>query len=382
MRDSLARELLAKVTDWTAERLTKERLDLQLLSEYKYDEYQQFVPGMRFIESLALWLEQFKDSGKQEVAYNFVKQKLIFISTAELNHLIRMAYPDVIKPYLIPNVAKELGIDEFLIKKIVTNVKFKILKRKCLFLGLSDGARIDLFRRFSGVLNHEQVYPTYLISKDKANELKRELNTDLQEITGIPSSNEKYKIVFLMDDFSASGISYIREENPHEFEGKIKKFLEQVISKKEKETEKKNDDYEFLKELFDMPNLKICIILYIATKNALKRIKDISNELLKDSGISLDIFAIQELDDKLNLTETDLGDFIALMKKNYDDSILTKQYKKGKHEKPYLGFDECSLPLVLSHNCPNNSLPIIWHENNLKEIRALFPRLQRYKVIT
>lgn len=377
MRDSLARELLEKVTDWSPEQLTKERKDLQLLSEYKYDEYQQFSPGMRFIESLALWLEKFKGSRLQQIAYDFVKQKLIFVSTAELNHLIRMAYPDLIKSYLIVQVADELGINEFLIKKIINNPKFEILRRKCLFLGLSDGARIDLFRRFSVVLKHEQVYPTYLITKAKAKELKRELNEDLQKITKIPCSSEKYKIVFLIDDFSASGVSYIREENLGEFEGKIKKFLEQIVPTKEEEK-----DYEFLKEVFDMNNLKICIILYIATKRALQRIEDTTKKLLNGSGISVKVFAIQELDDKQSLSESDLGDLISFMKKNFDDVILTKQYKKGKHDKPYLGFDECSLPLVLSHNCPNNSLPIIWHESNPKGIRALFPRLQRYTVLT
>ena len=29
---------------------------LQLLADYKYDHYQRFGPGRRFIESLALWL--------------------------------------------------------------------------------------------------------------------------------------------------------------------------------------------------------------------------------------------------------------------------------------------------------------------------------------
>jgi hypothetical protein len=32
---------------------------LQLLADYKYDSYQRFGPGKRFVESLALWLKQF-----------------------------------------------------------------------------------------------------------------------------------------------------------------------------------------------------------------------------------------------------------------------------------------------------------------------------------
>ena len=368
MNDSLARELIAKITGWTAEQLTNERKDLQLLSEYKYDEYQQFSPGMRFIESLALWLEQFKDSGKLEVAYKFVKNKLVFISTSELNHLIRMAYPDFIKPYLIKQIAPELGIDQYLIKKIIDNEKFKILQRECLFLGLSDGARIDLLRRFSE-LRHEQVYSTYLITKEKADELLSELHNDVEKITK-KKNDEKYKFVFLIDDFSASGISYLRKEEG-KFKGKIKKFYEQL----------ENDNgNNFVRNIFDMDKLKICVVLYVATKKAKKRIEQTASQLMKTVGIMTDVIVIQELDDSLSLTEDKLGDFIDLMKKKFDDEILTEHYKKGKYDKPHLGFDECGLPVVLSHNCPNNSLPIIWHQSTSKKIRALFPRLQRYKV--
>lgn len=371
MKDSLAKELLAKVTNWDAERLTKERLDLDLLSEFKYDEYQPFSPGMRFLESLALWLNQFQENHK-ELAYNFVKNKLIFISNAELNHLIKMSYPDLIKQYLINHVSVEFNIDEIFINKIINNKEFEKLKRQCLFLGLSDGARTDIFRRYSQ-LQHEQVYPIYQITKEKIKEFLKELNEDIQKITN-KSSNEKYKIVFLLDDFSASGISYLRRENS-DFAGKIQKFYEQI-----KPTEEKKCEKNFMRDLFDIDNLKICVVLYLATKSAIKRIKQVGNEMIAGSGITFDVMAVQELDDSLSFTDENLGDLLGILKGKFDGAILTPQYKKGKHDKPYLGFNECGLVLVLSHNCPNNSLPIIWHESKSKGIRALFPRLQRYKV--
>src|SRR5437867_3511869 len=167
MKDALAERLLAKVLGWHPTELTQERQDLQMLSEYKYDEYQQFFPGMRFIESLSLWLDQFKDSDKKIIAYNFMKSRIVFISNAELNHLIRMAFPDMIKPFLIQQVANKHEENPILIKKILKMKEFNVMLRQSLFLGLSDGARIDLFRRFSE-LNHEQVYPTYLITEDKS----------------------------------------------------------------------------------------------------------------------------------------------------------------------------------------------------------------------
>ena len=92
---------------------------------------------------------------------------------------------------------------------------------------------------------------------------------------------------------------------------------------------------------------------------------------------------IQELDNFLSLTDDDLGDFTDSIKEKFDEEeILTEHYRKGRCDKPYLGFNECGLPVVLSHNCPNNSLPILWHSSSLKKIRALFPRTPRYKVST
>jgi len=44
--------------EWSNEDIARQRPVLQALASSKYDEYQQFSPGMRFVESLALWLQQ------------------------------------------------------------------------------------------------------------------------------------------------------------------------------------------------------------------------------------------------------------------------------------------------------------------------------------
>jgi hypothetical protein len=56
MRDALAERLLGSVMEWSNEDIARQRPILQALASLKYDEYQQFSPGMRFVESLALWL--------------------------------------------------------------------------------------------------------------------------------------------------------------------------------------------------------------------------------------------------------------------------------------------------------------------------------------
>lgn len=54
VKKELAEALLAKIMSWTDQEKASERARLETFASYKYDEYQQFAPGRRFIESLAL----------------------------------------------------------------------------------------------------------------------------------------------------------------------------------------------------------------------------------------------------------------------------------------------------------------------------------------
>ena len=64
MKDANARDLLAQVMGWPAdfvELINSEGSRAAIARpDYKYDQYQRFGPGRRFIESLALWLNQFE----------------------------------------------------------------------------------------------------------------------------------------------------------------------------------------------------------------------------------------------------------------------------------------------------------------------------------
>ena len=222
MRDYLAEKLLAKVMAWNPEDVAKERPVLQALAAFKYDEYHQYSPGMRFIESLACWLEQFDPGQKRKLAYQFVRSRLIFISDNEIEHLVSIAFRDEIRPFLMKQAASRMGIAETAINRIEKSIDYKIVLRQSLFLGLSDGARIDIFRRHSR-LDHEQVFPTYQITKEKSEEFVRKLRISLKKTNSKSKQDELFKIIFLIDDFSASDISFIRRENGG-LGGKINKF--------------------------------------------------------------------------------------------------------------------------------------------------------------
>ena len=68
-----------------------------------------------------------------------------------------------------------------------------------------------------------------------------------------------------------------------------------------------------------------------------------------------------------------------MIKKYYDNSIeQNTSYQMGKTEFGYLGFDQCGLTIVLNHNCPNNSLPLLWYDRTRYQYRGLFPRVERF----
>src|SRR5215831_17145949 len=81
MNQDLALDVLGDIMEWDMERSRKEFAWLQLMSRFKYDGYGDFVAGVRFIESLAGWLQQFAPS-EREAAYSFVRTYLVYFTPA------------------------------------------------------------------------------------------------------------------------------------------------------------------------------------------------------------------------------------------------------------------------------------------------------------
>ena len=307
----------------------------------------------------ARWLEQFTDE-ERVIAYNFLRKKLIYISAAEMSNLVITCYPDIIRPFLIKQIASQKGIPEWQVVKITESLEFKLVLRQSMFLGLSDGSRIDVFRRGSPIISHEQILRTHEINNTRAADMLENLKTDLTKILGRHPTNDElhFRNVFLLDDFSGSGVSYIRKDGTG-FKGKIASFYNDQCSQSDSGAAR----------LVNPEDVHVCMVLYMATKQAHNYLKNLGKELF--NKIPFEVRVINSLSGDSKLKEPDDQAFISLLKKYYDPSIETKSYLRGKHEKPYLGFDECALPLVLSHNTPNNSVTLLWFEEDRK-FRGLF----------
>ncbi len=205
MRDRVAERVLANVVDWNAAEVAKYGRQLQLLAAHKYDSYEGYRPGVKFLENLAGWLHQFDSIDDRRAVMRFVLEDLIFISRAEMDHLIETVYPDFIRPMLIERAAAQLGVSRFAVRRVVESDEFRQMQRRTLVLGLSDGARIDRLRRSSPSLSHEQIFlATDIGDKTIEGALKR-----LRDVTR--DDDARFEQVLLVDDFYGSGQTLLRE---------------------------------------------------------------------------------------------------------------------------------------------------------------------------
>src|ERR1700676_335825 len=367
MRDLLAEQLLAEVMGWKRADVAAERALLRALADHKYDDYQQFTPGMRFLESLAYWLDQFTEPNERQIMYDFFKSRLVFFSSSEINHLVSIAYPDHVRPVLLARAGQQAGLNPWHVGKIAATMDFRALERQTLFLGLSDGARTDVFRRANTQdLTHEQVRQSHEVAEPRVGKLLEKLSKGLTDILGKKPSNQSchFRSIVLLDDFSASGLSYIRSEKEG-YEGKIGSFLSLLFS-----------DGSTVGQLIDPKDLQILVVLYMATDSAKRYLESHLTAICNPRGAASRVIVVYPLSKDITIAKGDDPRLDAIIEKYYDSDNETDSTRIGGTDLKY-GFAACGLPLALSHNAPNNSLGLLWAEGS--NMRPLFPRITRHK---
>lgn len=145
--------------------------------------------------------------------------------------------------------------------------------------------------------------------------------------------------------------------------GKVAKFCDSIADE--------------MKGLIDPGDLRIRVILYVATGRAVDAIRTAAGSLLPSMPIT--VSAACRIPSAVRLDESADEEFhrLASQKKYGWASAPDRHMKKGKLEKPYPGFDHCALPLILHHNTPNNSLPILYATDG--GLDGLFPRITRHR---
>jgi hypothetical protein len=366
MKDQNANTLLATVMKWDNDEDVSSRVPfLQLLADYKYDHYQRFGAGRRFVENLALWLNQFEEKDRQ-AALDLVLNRLIYFSDAEFLHLVQTAYPDLIVQERLRLVAGERGIPAFRVGKLRNDPRFTELQLKTLYLGLSDGARTNELRRASyGEIGNEQIWQAYELGDDKAADMAKSLREELDKAK-FSTSKARFNLIWLLDDFSGSGNTYIRFDSAEKrFKGKIKKVYERL---------NKGD-------LIDTSHYEVFLLLYVATRKAIDHITYWSERFTSENGFKpLQVRVLCIIEDNAALTADCSPELRAILSNPsyYDPKAFDKHIAVGGTEDAQLGFAACALPVVLPHNTPNNSVYLLWGPETFKFF-GLFPRISRHR---
>jgi hypothetical protein len=377
MKEDLALKVLGQIMNWSDERARTEFAWLRLMSRLKYDGYRDFQAGMRFLESLAVWLQQFEPV-ERETAYTFVRKTLTYVGPAELQRLVEQFYPRTVRARLNRTVADERNIPPYrVLADEPARKTYGTLRRKTLFMGLSDGARIDIVRHSNvGMLTNEQLVIATQVDPDKWKDLLDSLREDLKDDTA------RFKLIYLIDDFAGTGTSFFRyNDKKKKWTGKLVRFRDSLENALRDVPDLLADDWE------------LCIHHYIGSAAAqvaiTERLQKAEAELKADwwaKSINSSFGTVFPVDFPLAPGRDDA--FIALTQKYYDPIIRTKHTDVGGATHMGLGYGACALPLVLEHNTPNNSAALLWAETNggsreqlaqpTPAMRPLFRRRQRH----
>jgi hypothetical protein len=371
MNQELGLRVLGKVMGWGDDRAREEFARLSILAWYKYDTYRDFVAGARFIEKLAEWLQQFEIPDR-DAAYLFIQNRLIYLTPSEINHLVDLCFLERFQPAIRSTAANDLKVKPYLVwASGESRAAYSRLLRSSLFIGLSDGARIDTFRRANaGIVSNEQVLLALEISDEKWEQVLEDLRSDLNDTAA------KFRMVFLIDDFVGTGSTLIRfDKDKSKWKGRLEKFwmnVRPIIN-----THFAND-------------WRLHIHHYIATERAKRNILKLEQKRRADLAAgawfpAMDFSFGTVLPDALNVSSQLDPDFFNIMTRYYNSAIQNRHTIVGGSENISNGYGECGLPLVLEHNTPNNSVALLWAECGETKsspvapaMRPLFRRRQRH----
>lgn len=344
MKRDLAAKLLADVlgdAGFLADPLAD---DLLALARAKYDGYLGYRPGARFLESLLRWLSQF-DHDDRLAAARFVRDRLLFVSRAELQHLVELVYPTAVRPALLRRTGARTGLPPHHAAAVASTVEFAADERATLVLGLSDGALLDVLRRVTPQLRHQQLFAVPELTESRLDEMLGGLEA-AQAALGV-AADRRFGLVLLVDDFSATATTLLRHEEGR-WQGRLWSAAQHLVDLRDRDA--LAADHE------------VRVVLYLATEQAERRLC----ERLEQSGLGWHVDVMQRIG----------ADHAVTAGQDPEAFRLCRAY--GGTSLPF-GCGDAALPLVLHHNTPDNSVAVLWQDRGDDgPLVPLFPRYERY----
>lgn len=126
---------------------------------------------------------------------------------------------------------------------------------------------------------------------------------------------------------------------------------------------------------------EVYLLLYVATRQAIDHIQYWSERFTSERGFKpLQLRVLFPIEKDVSLSEKTDRTILATLSKEryYDNRASDRHVAIGGTRSARLGFAGCALPLVLSHNTPNNSVYALWGPEEF-EFFGLFPRVSRHR---
>jgi hypothetical protein len=321
--------------------------NILFMAKYKYDKYELYKAGLRFLSYLVPWLEQFSE--RERITMVKLVDNLMYISEEEMQSLSSIMFQKICHELLEEIIIAE-SLDEF-DYNTAFSTHFQKYLDESIFVGMSDGSRIGYFRRHSVVLPRDSVLEFYKVDEWE----KRQLT--------------KKRFAFLIDDFCGSGTTFIRGEEDKKGKmvpaGQLQRFMERWA------------DFVRFERIFYCP--------YIITKGAYSRINELvsGSEKIIDIKVGFKILYSMLIPADHSCVfspsrifgDSDLERIKRICDKYYD------RFKEDKNAKKYggcrYGFGETGLAIAIYHNTPNNCIYPIW--NTTMKWHSLFPRISKHK---
>lgn len=415
MNRELAVRLLQSILPdppWNEDRLRQTLSELRVLAEHKYNKYEMYQPARLFFESLYFFLLGFREEHRTAVL-EFVRQDLTYVSREEFQQLAHVLYHDRIRQEQLDLASRKSGIPRHHVSRLVSSAEFRRIKRASLYVALSDGARIDYFRRQNLEIDNEQVLAAYYVDDVKVGGVLRDLRKALTDETAL------FECLFLLDDFCGSGKTLLREvvivalakscpriETPDSLTGKLGYDEEKHVLQWNYYGPVEPEDVHRLNAFASRSELATAVRELVAKcerrdteiKGSLARIakEKIRTTIREDAAVYLGpLLATQYAIDRLTPLVTRLGppmntlrtipaailpNSVRVLRGSGELSAICEQYYDRRIADEHtsdvtFGYDGCGLPVVLHHNTPNNSLYFLWAR---KWGDALFARYERH----
>jgi hypothetical protein len=327
--------------------------DLRFLSAWKYNSYERYTPASAFSDRVTNWLRQFS-SPERAILLDFLRRRLVFLSREEIRHLVALAWEDHIRPWLQRQAAAELGLDAFSLPRTAGSACLLSIERRTLVLGLSDGAHLAELRRWMPAFSTHQFY----LEPDVVPAARAFARGMAEGVSRNQASGPLLRNIVLVDDFSGTGESLLfLDPGSGSASGRLWRIG------------------EGLRQISSVPGIlhpavEVFVVLYVATQDALGHIRS----ALQATGLPWRAEAVHVLPGNLAIDRC-LPELLPIAERAY--GVRPETGRKNNQNRGYLAG---TLPLVLHHNTPNDSLALLWRAPKTSEAAhpiALFPRYER-----